>query len=67
MLRDVSEDKIVIIDNLWLYENMFEEYIKKMKMFMMEFKIEFLEEKICFILYGNCDIDVIMLDNLLKI
>lgn len=67
LLRDVSEDKTVITDNLRLHENMFEEYIKKMKTFMTEFKTEFSQEKTRFILYGNCDIDATMPDNLPKI
>lgn len=52
------------MDNLKFNEEKFEEYINEMKMFVWEFKIN---GKDCFILFGNCDVGVIMLNGILKI
>lgn len=52
------------MDNLKFYEEKFEEYINEMKMFVWEFRIN---EKNYFILFGNCDVGVIMLNGILKI
>lgn len=60
----MCKNKIVVIDNLKFYEEKFEEYINEMKMFVWEFKIN---GKDCFILFGNCDVGVIMLNGILKI
>lgn len=60
----MCKNKIVVMDNLKLYEEKFEEYIKEMKMFMLEFKINV---KNYFILFGNCDVGVIMLNGILRI
>lgn len=67
LLKDVREDKTVTSNNLQVHENMFEEFIKKMKTFMTEFETELSQEKTRFILFGNCNVEATMPDNLPKI
>lgn len=67
LLKDVHEDKTVTSNNLQVHENMFEEYIKKMKTFMTEFETELSQEKTRFILFGNSNVEATIPNNLPKI
>lgn len=57
LIKDVRENKTVVMDNLKSHEEKFEEYIKEMKKFMSEFKTN---AKNHFILFGNCDVAATM-------
>lgn len=63
MFEDINENEKSITDDLLSVEMRFEENVRSMKAFLEEYKSWLPNEKICYILSGNCNLALAMPQN----
>lgn len=67
MVKDIDENEKLKIDELILVEEKIEESVRSMKVLLEEYKNWLLNEKFCFILFGNCNLVIVMFEYFLEV